>query len=361
MKITGLSSRIAAFSSPLPSAGVEAQATRRPGICRNIASKLCEWVGPARRPPPPGIRITIGTLAWPLNMYGIAAAWLMIWSKASSEKLTISSTIGRNPPIAEPTPQPTIVFSEIGVSRTRRSPNSSSSPSVTLNAPGRRRRPRPSRRRTRRAASPPPSRREAPLASGSPPSRPPQAPVAQARTQAITEARPRRRGPARSPAASSAAWIASAASRSSTADSPSRSLSRSPRACRPRRRARRRPPPPRRASSPRRRGVRASRSPGERVRCALVDRVPTPNLVADDIEAVIHRVERRLGGRVGELDRLEHAGVDPLAHPVAVGEIEDALRLEPAGEDLDRAPLFDLLLGPVDLGSPPPSGHGSDR
>ena len=30
---------------------------------------------------------------------------------------------------------PTIVFSEIGVSRTRFSPNSSSSPSVTLKAP----------------------------------------------------------------------------------------------------------------------------------------------------------------------------------------------------------------------------------
>ena len=60
----------------------------------------------------------------------------MIWSKASSAKLTvISSTTGRSPPIAAPTPVPTIVFSEIGVSRTRRSPNSSSSPSVTLNAP----------------------------------------------------------------------------------------------------------------------------------------------------------------------------------------------------------------------------------
>ncbi len=60
----------------------------------------------------------------------------MIWSKASRAKLTvISSTTGRRPPIAEPTPMPTIVFSEIGVSRTRRSPNSSSSPSVTLKAP----------------------------------------------------------------------------------------------------------------------------------------------------------------------------------------------------------------------------------
>ena len=62
--------------------------------------------------------------------------WLTIWSMASSEKLiVISSTTGRRPVIAAPTPMPTIVFSEIGVSRTRFSPNSSSRPWVTLNAP----------------------------------------------------------------------------------------------------------------------------------------------------------------------------------------------------------------------------------
>ena len=66
----------------------------------------------------------------------MCAALLTIWSKASSAKLTvISSTTGRSPLIAAPTPTPTIVFSEIGVSRTRRSPNSSSRPAVTLNAP----------------------------------------------------------------------------------------------------------------------------------------------------------------------------------------------------------------------------------
>jgi hypothetical protein len=37
--------------------------------------------------------------------------------------------------MAAPTPVPTIVFSEIGVSRTRFSPNSSSRPWVTLKAP----------------------------------------------------------------------------------------------------------------------------------------------------------------------------------------------------------------------------------
>ena len=60
----------------------------------------------------------------------------MTWSMARSEKLiVISSTTGRRPTIAAPTPAPTMVFSEIGVSRTRRSPNSSSRPAVTLNAP----------------------------------------------------------------------------------------------------------------------------------------------------------------------------------------------------------------------------------
>jgi hypothetical protein len=66
----------------------------------------------------------------------MCAAWLTIWSIASSEKLiVISSTTGRVPVIAAPTPIPTIVFSEIGVSRTRASPNSSSRPAVTLYAP----------------------------------------------------------------------------------------------------------------------------------------------------------------------------------------------------------------------------------
>src|SRR4030081_2049665 len=46
------------------------------------------------------------------------AAWLTIWSKASSEKLmVISSTTGRRPVMAAPTPIPTIGFSETGASR----------------------------------------------------------------------------------------------------------------------------------------------------------------------------------------------------------------------------------------------------
>ena len=68
MKITGLSSRIAALSRPLASAAVEGTATSRPGTCRNSASKQCEWVGPSWWPAPCGMRITSGTLTWPPNM-----------------------------------------------------------------------------------------------------------------------------------------------------------------------------------------------------------------------------------------------------------------------------------------------------
>src|SRR5579875_3306445 len=45
------------------------------------------------------------------------------------------STTGRSPITAAPTPAPTIRDSAIGVSITRSGPNSSSKPSVTLNAP----------------------------------------------------------------------------------------------------------------------------------------------------------------------------------------------------------------------------------
>ena len=89
-----------------------------------MASKECECVGPSWCPAPWGIRITSGTLTWAPNMYRMDAALLITWSSASSEKLiVISSTTGRRPAMAAPTPMPTIEFSEIGVSRTRRSPN----------------------------------------------------------------------------------------------------------------------------------------------------------------------------------------------------------------------------------------------
>jgi hypothetical protein len=57
---------------------------------------------------------------------------LTIWSIASRLKLTVMiSTTGRPPAIAAPTAAPTKPSSEIGVSRTRSSPNSSISPAVT--------------------------------------------------------------------------------------------------------------------------------------------------------------------------------------------------------------------------------------
>ena len=108
-------------SSAPPPAG-RARAGRTP---RSSASAWGRAGGP-RRPasgspsaPSPGRRTCSGS----------TRAWLTIWSIASSEKLTvISSTTGRSPSIAAPTPMPTMVFSEIGVSRTRFSPNSSSRP-----------------------------------------------------------------------------------------------------------------------------------------------------------------------------------------------------------------------------------------
>jgi hypothetical protein len=68
MKTTGLSSRIADFSSPLASAAVLGTATSMPGTWRNSASHECEWVGPSWWPAPCGIRTTIGTRTWPPNM-----------------------------------------------------------------------------------------------------------------------------------------------------------------------------------------------------------------------------------------------------------------------------------------------------
>ena len=56
------------LQQPLAVGRRRGQATSSPGICRNIASRLCEWVGPSWWPPPPGIRTTIGTRTWPPNM-----------------------------------------------------------------------------------------------------------------------------------------------------------------------------------------------------------------------------------------------------------------------------------------------------
>ena len=58
---------------------------------------------------------------------------LTIWSIATREKLNvIISTTGRRPVIAAPIPTPVNPDSQIGVSTTRRGPNSLRSPCVTL-------------------------------------------------------------------------------------------------------------------------------------------------------------------------------------------------------------------------------------
>ena len=76
--------------------------------------------------------MVIGTVNCPLDMYRSLAAWLTIWSMASSAKLmVIISTMGLRPPIAAPTAEPTITDSAIGVSRIRSGPKSSRKPRVT--------------------------------------------------------------------------------------------------------------------------------------------------------------------------------------------------------------------------------------
>src|SRR2546425_279863 len=87
-------------------------------------------------PPPWGPRITSGTVGRPPSMKRNFAAWLTSWSIVSATKSKIwISTTGLSPAIAAPTPAPTNVASEIGVSRTRSSPKRSRSPRVTPKMP----------------------------------------------------------------------------------------------------------------------------------------------------------------------------------------------------------------------------------
>ncbi|PKV99881.1 hypothetical protein ATK30_0874 [Amycolatopsis echigonensis] len=130
---TGSSSRIAAASRPLASAGVAGASTFRPGTWAYQTSRFCECVAASCCPPPPGVRITSGTLTCPPNIERIFAAWLTIWSMASRLKLIVMiSTTGRSPSMAAPIAVPTNPSSQIGVSRTRRGPNSVSNPAVIL-------------------------------------------------------------------------------------------------------------------------------------------------------------------------------------------------------------------------------------
>ncbi len=109
--------------------------TRSPGTCRNSASRHCECCAHAPGALPCWVRIVSGALNRPPDTYRTLAAWLTIWSSATSEKSAhMISTIGRRPNIAAPTALPRMADSLIGVSNTR-SPYRPRSPRVTPNTP----------------------------------------------------------------------------------------------------------------------------------------------------------------------------------------------------------------------------------
>src|SRR5690606_16304199 len=68
MMTTGSSSRTAAFSSPLASAGVAGVASLRPGKCAYEASSACECCAASCSAAPVGPRKTIGHLNLPAVM-----------------------------------------------------------------------------------------------------------------------------------------------------------------------------------------------------------------------------------------------------------------------------------------------------
>ena len=109
MNTTGFGSWIAARSSPYVSAGVDGMTTVSPGMCASSASRLCECWLPDERPAPNCVRTVSAICAAPPVMNGSFAAWLSSWSRQTPRKSRyISSTTGRMPAIAAPTPRPTI-------------------------------------------------------------------------------------------------------------------------------------------------------------------------------------------------------------------------------------------------------------
>jgi hypothetical protein len=69
-------------------------------------------------------------------MYRVLAIWLAIMSQHTAKKsLNMISATGSSPFMAAPIAAPMIACSEMGVSRTRRGPNRSRSPSVVLKTP----------------------------------------------------------------------------------------------------------------------------------------------------------------------------------------------------------------------------------
>ncbi len=96
-------------------------------------SNACECCAASCSAAPLGPRNTIGMGNWPPDMYSILAATFTTWSMASSAKFHVmNSMIGRRPHMAAPTPTPAKPSSVMGVSTTRISPNSWSSPLDTL-------------------------------------------------------------------------------------------------------------------------------------------------------------------------------------------------------------------------------------
>ena len=88
------------------------------------------------KPAPVIVRITIGTWVCPPDMKRSFAAWLTIMSIATVVKfISMISATGWMPTRAAPTAAPMIACSEIGVERTRWSPNFVDRPLVTPMTP----------------------------------------------------------------------------------------------------------------------------------------------------------------------------------------------------------------------------------
>ena len=102
-KMTGLSSRIEALSSPFASAGEDGKTIFRPGTPWNHVAWICEWIAPKRPPAPTTDLITIGTLMRSSVRNQYFVAWLMRLSieRARKSPNMISST-GRIPVTAAP-------------------------------------------------------------------------------------------------------------------------------------------------------------------------------------------------------------------------------------------------------------------
>ena len=118
-----MSSRIAAFSSPFASAGVDGHTILSPGTPMNHETGIWEWIAPKRPPAPTTERITSGTLTCSCVRNQYFVDWLTRLSIASVRKSpNMISITGRSPVTADPKPAPASASSEMGVSKTRSGP-----------------------------------------------------------------------------------------------------------------------------------------------------------------------------------------------------------------------------------------------